>query len=109
MRTTTQVIDDGDGQIVLIPSEFAFSAEAVRIRREGDAVILEPLAKDGNRTSAMDSNDRYIILLGLVVIGGAIWVQFGIGNESWTNWMMAGIGAILIAWRLINWCRNHDR
>lgn len=46
MMTTTQVIDDGDGQIVLIPEKFALPGEAVRIRREGDAVILEPLGLD---------------------------------------------------------------
>lgn len=58
MKTTTQVIDDGDGQIVLIPAEFAFSGEAVRIRREGDAVVLEPLDTDAEAARPEISRDR---------------------------------------------------
>lgn len=46
MTKTTPVIDDPDGQIVLIPAEFAFSGETVRVRREGGAVVLEALESD---------------------------------------------------------------
>lgn len=46
MTVTTQLIEDGEDQIVLIPVEFAFSGEFVSIRRDGDAVILEPFEDD---------------------------------------------------------------
>jgi len=42
MTVITTLIDDGENQIVLIPEAFAFSGEIVCIRRDGDAVILEP-------------------------------------------------------------------
>lgn len=109
MTKTTPVIDDGDGQIVLIPAELAFSGEAVRIRREGDSVILEALDKDEAPERTMDANDRHILGLGLLVIAGAVWVRFAIGNESWTNWMMGGTGALLVGSRLIHWWRKRAR
>jgi virulence-associated protein VagC len=59
MKMTTQVIDDGDGQIVLIPAEFAFAGEAVRIRREGDAVVLEPLGKDEDRRRSIGGESTF--------------------------------------------------
>jgi len=34
---------NGGSQAVRLPKEFRFDGDAVRIRREGDAVILEPL------------------------------------------------------------------
>lgn len=51
----------------------------------------------------MKADDFYIIFLGLAVIGGALWVRFGIGSDSWTNWLMAGVGALLIGWRVVVW------
>ena len=66
-------------------------------------MILEAIDKDEGRKQAMAPDDRFIISLGLLVIAGAIWVLFGIGNDSWTNWMMGGTGAVLIAWRLVRW------
>ena len=37
----------GGSQAVRLPKEFRFAGDAVRIRREGDAVILEPLEPQG--------------------------------------------------------------
>lgn len=36
----------GQSQAVRLPKEFRFEGEEVRIRRHGDAVILEPVASD---------------------------------------------------------------
>lgn len=36
----------GRSQAVRLPKEFRFEGEAVRIRRQGNAVILEPVAPD---------------------------------------------------------------
>ncbi len=41
--TTTHVIQDGDTQVVRLPSGFGFATEEIAIRREGETVILEPL------------------------------------------------------------------
>jgi virulence-associated protein VagC len=40
---TTQIIQNGDGQSVRLPSGFEFSTPEVAIRREGESVILEPI------------------------------------------------------------------
>ena len=45
--TTTQVVDTGAGQVVRLPHGYEFAAKEVAIRRDGDAVILEPL-KNGS-------------------------------------------------------------
>lgn len=36
----------GRSQAVRLPKEFRFEGKAVRIRREGKAVVLEPIAQD---------------------------------------------------------------
>ena len=36
----------GRSQAVRLPKDFRFEGEEVRIRRHGEAVILEPIAKD---------------------------------------------------------------
>ncbi|MDE2256846.1 MAG: AbrB/MazE/SpoVT family DNA-binding domain-containing protein [Xanthomonadaceae bacterium] len=36
----------GRSQAVRLPKDFRFAADAVRIRRQGAAVILEPIASD---------------------------------------------------------------
>lgn len=41
--TTTQVFQNGNSQVVRLPAGFEFAASEVAIRREGEAVILEPL------------------------------------------------------------------
>jgi antitoxin VapB len=40
---TADIIETGQGQAVRLPEEFRFAATTVSIRREGEAVILEPL------------------------------------------------------------------
>jgi virulence-associated protein VagC len=40
-----RLIDDGDGQIVLIPPAFELDAEEVELERRGDAVVLHPLPR----------------------------------------------------------------
>ncbi|MGA8615017.1 MAG: type II toxin-antitoxin system VapB family antitoxin [Xanthobacteraceae bacterium] len=43
---TAKVFWSGRSQAVRLPKEFRFRGEEVRIRRHGNAVILEPLADD---------------------------------------------------------------
>jgi len=39
----TPVIETGEGQSIRLPAEFRFHTPTVSIRREGEAVILEPV------------------------------------------------------------------
>ena len=41
--STAEIVAIGDVQAVKLPSEFQFDSNTVSIRREGEAVILEPL------------------------------------------------------------------
>lgn len=41
--TTTEIFHTGDGQVVRLPQGFEFAADEVAIRRDGEAVILEPI------------------------------------------------------------------
>lgn len=43
---TAKVFWSGRSQAVRLPREFRFETDEVRIRRHGNAVILEPLAHD---------------------------------------------------------------
>jgi antitoxin VapB len=43
---TARIFWSGRSQAVRLPKEFRFDAETVRIRRHGNAVILEPVAED---------------------------------------------------------------
>ncbi len=43
---TAKLFWTGRSQAVRLPKEFRFEGEAVRIRRQGNAVILEPVAPD---------------------------------------------------------------
>lgn len=43
---TAKVFWSGRSQAVRLPKEFRFEADEVRIRRHGQAVILEPIAHD---------------------------------------------------------------
>jgi antitoxin VapB len=45
MTARAKVFMSGRSQAVRLPKEFRFSTAEVRIRREGSAVVLEPLAK----------------------------------------------------------------
>jgi len=46
MTKTAKLFRNGNSQAVRLPREFRFQGDEVRIRREGDAVILEPLNAD---------------------------------------------------------------
>lgn len=41
--TTVQIVETSQGQAIPLPEEFRFTTPTVSIRREGDAVILEPV------------------------------------------------------------------
>jgi len=43
---TARIFVHGGSQAVRLPKEFRFAGEEVRIRKEGDKVILEPLQRD---------------------------------------------------------------
>ena len=47
--STAEIIDVGGGQAVKLPAEFHFEGDVVSIRREGNAVILEPVGDRRNR------------------------------------------------------------
>ena len=40
---TTEILHNGDSQLVRLPTGFQFAASEVGIRRDGEAVILEPI------------------------------------------------------------------
>jgi len=44
---TVKILQTGNGQAVPLPEEFRFETPTVSIRRQGDAIILEPV-KPGN-------------------------------------------------------------
>lgn len=44
--STAKIFWSGRSQAVRLPKEFRFDTDEVRIRRQGSAVILEPVAKD---------------------------------------------------------------
>ena len=43
MNKTAKLFRNGNSQAVRLPQEFRFQGNEVRIRKEGDAVILEPI------------------------------------------------------------------
>jgi antitoxin VapB len=43
---TAKIFWSGRSQAVRIPKEYRFTTEEVRIRRHGNAIILEPIAAD---------------------------------------------------------------
>jgi len=46
MPSTAKIFMTGRSQAVRLPKEFRFEGEQVRIRREGNAVVLEPLSSN---------------------------------------------------------------
>jgi antitoxin VapB len=44
--STAKLFWTGRSQAVRLPKEYRFEGEEVRIRREGNAVVLEPIPKD---------------------------------------------------------------
>ena len=45
---TAKIFWSGRSQAVRLPKQFRFDTDEVRIRRQGNRVILEPIAKDWN-------------------------------------------------------------
>ncbi|NNG69791.1 antitoxin [Rhizobium laguerreae] len=43
---TTKIFWSGRSQAVLLPQEFRFDGDSVTIRRQGRAIILEPISDD---------------------------------------------------------------
>ena len=43
MNKTAKLFRNGNSQAVRLPQEFRFAGDEVRIRKEGDAVVLEPM------------------------------------------------------------------
>jgi virulence-associated protein VagC len=41
--TTVEIIETGNGQAIPLPEEFRFKTGTISIRRQGEAVILEPV------------------------------------------------------------------
>src|SRR5260221_14771637 len=58
MSATVKLIMDGDSQVVLLPDEFRFEGDEVRVTKVGDKVILEPVDK------ASPSKDRQPVKAG---------------------------------------------
>jgi antitoxin VapB len=50
---TAKIFWSGRSQAVRLPKEFRFQAGRVRIRRRGNAVILEPIADDWDWLNAL--------------------------------------------------------
>ncbi|MDZ7699076.1 MAG: type II toxin-antitoxin system VapB family antitoxin [Deltaproteobacteria bacterium] len=46
MESTAKIFQNGRSQAVRLPKAFRFKGKEVKIRKEGDNVILEPLAMD---------------------------------------------------------------
>jgi antitoxin VapB len=46
MTDRAKIFWSGRSQAVRLPKEFRFEADEVRIRRQGNSVILEPVAED---------------------------------------------------------------
>lgn len=46
MSTTAKLFRNGNSQAVRLPRQFRFKGDEVRIRRDGEAVILEPMVTD---------------------------------------------------------------
>jgi virulence-associated protein VagC len=41
--TTVEIVETGNGQSIPLPEEFRFKTGTISIRRQGEAVILEPV------------------------------------------------------------------
>ena len=46
MESTAKLFQNGRSQAVRLPKAFRFKGSEVKIRKEGDKVILEPLVRD---------------------------------------------------------------
>ena len=57
MSKTAKLFRNGNSQAVRMPREFRFQGDEVRIRKEGDAVVLEPIITNTKEWFA--AMDRY--------------------------------------------------
>ena len=46
MESTAKLFQNGRSQAIRLPKAFRFKGSEVKIRKEGDKVILEPLVRD---------------------------------------------------------------
>lgn len=53
--TIAKVIQSGEGQAIQLPHGFEFATEQVAIRKEGNAVIIEPIRSNGWPAGFFDS------------------------------------------------------
>lgn len=49
----TKLFRNGGSQAVRLPAEFRFAGDRVRVRREGNGVLIEPMATDANELFAL--------------------------------------------------------
>ena len=57
MGKTAKLFRNGNSQAVRLPQEFRFDGDEVRIRKEGNAVVLEPIIQNTKEWFA--AMDRY--------------------------------------------------
>ena len=55
MSDIAKIIRSEGAQAVQLPPEFRFDGDAVQIRRDGDAVILEPIGRTRSRVQPFDA------------------------------------------------------
>jgi antitoxin VapB len=46
VESTAKIFQNGRSQAIRLPKAFRFKGSEVRIRKEGDKIILEPLVRD---------------------------------------------------------------
>ena len=56
-----KVFWSGRSQAVLLPKDFRFEADEVRIRKHGNAVILEPIATDWSWLDSLEALDDDVV------------------------------------------------
>jgi antitoxin VapB len=59
--TTAKVFWSGRSQAVRLPKEFRIDADTVRIRRQGRAIVLEPVPKDWSWLKNVNPFDQDMI------------------------------------------------
>jgi antitoxin VapB len=65
MMDTAKIFKTGRSQAVRLPKKYRFEGEAVRIRREGNAVILEPIADDWAWLDSLEQLDDDVVAAAL--------------------------------------------
>ncbi len=43
IMATVKIIESSEGQSVMLPEEFRFTTSTISLRREGEAIVLEPV------------------------------------------------------------------